>query len=160
MKVRNPVSIKRLCDRFILVLLMPFVIASTCMTSMNPPPSGDDTPADMMDDGVVSFATDVLPLFTANCASCHAPGEFADDQGITMYLTEADAYSLIVNKPSDQDAGLTRVIPGDSANSLLYQKISQDNPPVGIRMPFLRLPLSQSDIDTIKNWIDQGALNN
>jgi len=108
----------------------------------------------------VSFSSQILPIFASNCASCHQSGGFANQQGITMFLTAADAYNTTVNKLSEQDPSLTRIIPGNSAQSLLYLKISSTTPPVGSRMPLFALPLSNSDITLIKDWIDQGALNN
>ena len=77
-----------------------------------------------------------------------------------MHLTEGESYDAIVNQPSVQDASWTRVVPGDSAKSLLYLKVSSNNPPVGVRMPRFTPPLSGTDIGLIRDWIDQGALNN
>jgi hypothetical protein len=150
--------------RLLLIVLVPCSAMSsgTCLMTSPPQdmPPTNTQPDDMPSDGVISFANHIQPIFTANCASCHVPGGFADDQGITMYLTAGSAYAAIVNQPSDQNASLTRVVPSDSANSLLFLKISSDNPPVGLRMPFLRSPLSQSQITLIRDWIDQGAKNN
>ena len=52
------------------------------------------------------------------------------------------------------------VIPGDGANSLIYQKVSMTTPPVGDRMPFGGPFLTPADQLKIKTWIDEGALNN
>jgi hypothetical protein len=42
----------------------------------------------------------------------------------------------------------------------MYLKISESTPPAGVRMPADGDYLDQTDIDTIMNWINQGALNN
>jgi hypothetical protein len=49
------------------------------------------------------------------------------------------------------------VLPGDPANSFLYEKISQARPSVGKRMPAQGGALPQADIDKIRRWIEQGA---
>ena len=74
--------------------------------------------------------------------------------------------------PSCSEMG-TRVIPGDPNSSLLYQKVSQDMPPCGARMPadptallesgtavFSGTPLPQDQQKLIYDWISAGALNN
>ncbi|HEX8793523.1 MAG TPA: YCF48-related protein [Polyangiaceae bacterium] len=95
------------------------------------------------------------------CASpgCHngsaAPG------GLDMSDPET-AYASLVGTtaagPACGTSNLTRVVPGDSAHSLLYLKV-KGTPPCGSRMP-LDLPvLSSAAIAQIKSWIDAGAKN-
>ncbi len=108
----------------------------------------------------VSFAQHIQPIFNASCTSCHVRGGLTDLDNVRLYLTDGDAWASLVNQPSTQNSSLTRVIPNDSANSLLYQKVSSNSPPVGSRMPFFGAALSQKQIDVIKAWIDQGALDN
>jgi hypothetical protein len=115
---------------------------------------------DSPDDGTVSFAGRIQPIFTANCAVCHRPGGIAHLRGIELQLLEGESHNRLVNQPSVQEPALTIVVPGDSASSLLFLKISSDSPPVGDRMPLGGPPLSQSRIDLIRDWIDQGARNN
>jgi hypothetical protein len=55
--------------------------------------------------------------------------------------------------------GETRVVAGDSAASLLYNKVNGTED-CGVRMPDGKPPLAAADIATFKAWIDQGALNN
>ena len=74
--------------------------------------------------------------------------------------TVPDVTAPLVDQLSVQRNDLTLVVPGDSASSLLFQKVSTDNPPVGLRMPRFAPPLSESEIDLIREWIDQGALDN
>jgi hypothetical protein len=102
----------------------------------------------------VTLSRDVQPIFTANCAfaGCHLGDQAQQGQD----LSEGQAYKNIVNVKSAEVDTLFRVKPSDSANSYLFQKISQDHPAVGERMP-LGGSLSQTDIDTIQRWIDGGA---
>jgi len=113
----------------------------------------------------VSFASQIQPIFDTHCIRCHILGGFANQSGIPLKLVEGQSYDLLVNKQSAQRADLTIVKPGDSANSLLYMKISQETPPVGRHMPWDSgqigsTVVSQEEIDLIRNWIDEGALRN
>ena len=68
------------------------------------------------------------------------------------------AYNNIVNKPSSQ--GLDYIEPGDPDRSYLYKKITGAAGISGARMPRGAAPLSQATIDSIRVWIENGALNN
>jgi hypothetical protein len=68
--------------------------------------------------------------------------------------------------------GYRRVIPGDPDNSMLYEKVSQKNPPCGVQMPadiaalqegipqFSGTALSKDQQTLIYNWIREGAQDN
>jgi hypothetical protein len=95
----------------------------------------------------ISYALDIQPIFNVNCAVgiCHVPGGIGP-------------MSLL---PGTSFAGLIpRLIPGDSAASLLFQRITENNPPSFPQMPLNRAPLSLTDQNLIKSWIDKGALDN
>ncbi|TWT43797.1 hypothetical protein RAS1_01970 [Phycisphaerae bacterium RAS1] len=108
----------------------------------------------------ISFAADLVPLFTARCFECHRRNGLADRSGISLRFNEEEAYASLVNQPSSQSPDWTRVVPGDPLNSLLYHKVSEDDPPVGSRMPLNRTPLDAAQIELIRRWIAEGALNN
>jgi hypothetical protein len=110
--------------------------------------------------GMVSFAGQIQPIFDAKCTVCHQAGGLADNLGIDLRLVPGDAFNGLVNQPSSQQANLTLVVPGDSTSSLLFLKVSSNAPPVGSRMPLFGAPLSQAEIDRIRDWIDQGAQDN
>ena len=111
-------------------------------------------------DRVVSFADEIQPIFTRECITCHRDGGLAANRGIAMRLGEDLSYESIVDQPSSQTAALSLVIPSDSAMSLLFLKISENDPPVGSTMPLFGVPLSSEDVGLIRDWIDQGALDN
>jgi hypothetical protein len=79
---------------------------------------------------------------------------------VALRLDADRAYDFLVNQTSSQDASWTLVTPGDPAASLLYQKISQPNPPVGSRMPLNAGVVAAADQELIRLWIEQGAKNN
>jgi len=107
-------------------------------------------------DTTVSFKNDVQPIFNTSCAKdgCHA-----GSQNNGMDLTEGNSYSQIVNVPSYDASGYMLVMPFNADSSAIYLKII-DSPIAGLGMPYGEAPLSNSNIKTIRSWIDQGAKNN
>jgi hypothetical protein len=125
-----------------------------------------------VDAGPPATFTEVYAIITAHCGDCHK----GDDSGIKYggldMSTMSLAYMNLVGvkaagtEPPGSAAGYVacgtameiRVVPGSSATSLLYNKVNgtQD---CGVRMPKGDPALSAANIGTIKDWIDQGALN-
>ena len=91
-------------------------------------------------DEVISFENDIQPIFTANCASCHPV--FADPD-----LTVGNSYSAITNG--------VYIVPDDLEASLLYQTLLWEVSPMPIAEQ-----LPASEINLVKIWIEQGALDN
>ena len=91
-------------------------------------------------------------VFTPLCASgnCHGGA-------VRPELTAGKAYAQIVNVPNSQNPGLDRIEPEFPEQSYLLLKISGENI-LGTRMPLGLPPLSQSVIDSIQVWIENGAL--
>jgi len=108
----------------------------------------------------VSFANDIQPIFNNRCVVCHRVGGVADLAGIRLKLVEDVSYDLLVQQPSIQRPELTIVVPGDAQSSLVFLKVSSDSPPVGARMPLGGLPVPANELGLIRDWINQGALNN
>ncbi|NOS99539.1 MAG: hypothetical protein HOP29_02810 [Phycisphaerales bacterium] len=109
---------------------------------------------------VVSYADHIQPMLTAKCVSCHQEGGLADLVGIALRATPGEAHDSMVNQPSVQDPTLMLIVPGDAEASLIYQKVSSDSPPVGMRMPSLGAPLTSDELALLRDWINQGALDN
>ena len=106
----------------------------------------------------VSFSKDVRPVLNAKCLTCH------DGSG------EGSAKSGFSVKTYDDLLSGTKfgkvVIPGDAVSSTLYRLIAHKASPE-IQMPPHHAqvtkkiePLTEGEVDTIKRWIEQGALNN
>jgi len=105
----------------------------------------------------VSFATNVQPIFNARCISCHTR------TGVANFLVlDIGAFNNLVNRPTATSGNTgTLVIPGDSSNSVLYERISKNGLPANLlQMPLGGPFLSTDDQNLIKTWIDQGAKNN
>ncbi len=114
------------------------------------------------DDGgsepTVSFANDVQPIFTANCALAGCHNAATAQQGLV--LEAGSAFSNIVNVPSSEQPSVFRVSPGDADASYLVRKIRGTSGITGGRMPLNRTPLSAAQIDTIATWVNEGAADN
>jgi hypothetical protein len=115
---------------------------------------------------LVSFAGDVQPIFTANCAlpGCHVPGNPPQGQ----ILQEGYAYSNIVDKVAGEagsETGLKRIdsTSSDPLKSYLWRKISGQGDLKGTsQMPpsTAQRVLTNEQKETIRQWIVQGAKNN
>lgn len=121
--------------------------------------SGDSPESPQMPDQVKenpSFAQDIQSIFNNNCISggCHANAASAG-----MNLMQGQSYANLVNVNSTLEPGQVRVVPNDSQNSYLVLKL-EGRQQSGLRMPLGRNPLSNSQIQNIKNWIDKGANDN
>ena len=99
--------------------------------------------------GSVDFQREVRPILADNCFSCHGPDE--STRQVRLRLDSEDG--AFGERPNGRP-----VVPGDTAASLVYQRISHEN--AALRMPPPALStktLSDEQIDTLRRWIDEGA---
>ncbi len=90
------------------------------------------------------FVHDIQPIIKAHCIQCH---EAKDGGGLLSLASVKDMFKGGASGPS--------VVPAHSAKSLLVRRIeSTGGKP---RMPMGFAPLSAKNIQTIKDWIDQGC---
>jgi len=104
----------------------------------------------------------VQPLFTGRCVNCHN-GVGSTLPGV-QNLTAGNARANIVNVTAIESA-LRRVKPLRPDSSYLVHKVQGTHlgPPAngsGVRMPAVGGFLTRADINRIRNWVLQGALNN
>lgn len=95
-------------------------------------------------------------IFNLNCAlsGCHLGSNPASG----LNLSEGNAFGNIVGVPSQEVPSLQRVKPNSPDSSYLVWKIEGRQGIQGERMPRGRTPLSQEQIDVIRQWIANGAL--
>ena len=107
-----------------------------------------------------SFANDIQPIFTRRCAigGCHT----VNSARAELVLLPGHAYDSLVNKRSYLSSVYDRVEPGDAASSWLVRMIGPDEDARehNARMPLGGQPLTDNQIATIVNWIENGALRN
>jgi purple acid phosphatase-like protein/cytochrome c len=100
----------------------------------------DDLVFTTLTQAAVSYSQDIQPLFNANCTFCH---------GINGGLSLTSYQGVIAGGNSGQV-----VISGDPDSSLAIQKL--ENPSDA----FHNDRLSEAEIEIIRNWIQEGILNN
>jgi hypothetical protein len=99
----------------------------------------------------VSYQKEVLPILKANCFECHTPG------GIGYEKSKLDMSTYDTLMKGTQFGPVVK--PGDGLTSVLVMLI-ENRADSSIHMPYQRNLMSQSNIDTIKTWVTQGAKNN
>ncbi len=125
-----------------LFLLITLVAAGVTFRARHPLPAAD-SPVRAID-----FDREVRPILADKCFACHGPDEKQRMANLRLDVTEG----LFADR-----GGYRIITPGDSAHSKLYLKISSSDP--AFRMPpvFANRTLTTEQIETIKDWIDQGA---
>jgi hypothetical protein len=125
-----------------------------------------------------TFTNVYANVIGARCTGCHRPGGGGFTVGGLDMSTPAAAYANLVGVPAAGTGGgasgitcssvspaLVRVVPSDSANSLLFNKVNAKllglPAPCGSPMPTpaTGAPLRAGQVALIKAWIDAGALN-
>ena len=98
--------------------------------------------------GGPTFVRDVAPALRG-CV-CHRSGNTSGGLRLDTYATVMLGGSHRGTNPE--------VVPGKPLESLLYQKVSMTQPPVGQRMPLGGPYLSLAEIERIRAWIEAGAV--
>jgi len=121
--------------------LLFLLLLASCSSDPAPPPVDDGGG----DDGgpTVSFALDIQPVLTQDCIICHGGAG-----GLSV-----DTYAGLMAGGSSGQV----VIPGDPDQSLLIQRLEGTVSPT---MPLNAPPFTMVEIDRIRQWIVEGALNN
>jgi hypothetical protein len=132
------------------VALVVLCCAPGCSDQGSQPEPGDGGP-----DTTVGFHADIQPIFDANCAECHAG---AGASG-SLDLSTGNSYASLVGVASVEKPALLRVAAGHPEDSYLVMKLEGDPGIDGSRMPFggTLLPV---EIDRIRTWVTQGAVDN
>ncbi len=105
-----------------------------------------------------SYSKDIQKIFDGRgcaVAGCHDIGSHQ----LGLILNPDSSYLKLVNVTSSENPSKKRVMPNDIAQSYLVDKVSGTQSS-GARMPFGQPPLTNVEIQNIKNWISKGALNN
>lgn len=102
-------------------------------------------------EGKVSFKADVQPILERNCVVCHHPGaEGYETSGLSL-----ESYGNLMKGKNGEPV----IVPGSANSSVLVRAVDQNaNPP--IVMPHRNPLLPKKDIQLIKEWVNQGALDN
>jgi hypothetical protein len=133
---------RRVC--YVSVIFLSILISCSTETGVDPVDNSNPVKA--------SYSSISTQIFDLRC-SCHLDGQ-------SPALKSSEAYGNLVGIKNA--AGTQSFIePGQPNNSYLFQKIIENGNRTGARMPRTGPPfLSQVEIDSIRAWIENGALNN
>lgn len=99
----------------------------------------------LADDSRIKFNRDVRSLLSDRCFPCHGPDEETLQAGLRLDLRE--------NAVDESKV----IVPGDAANSELLRRIFSEDQEQVMPPPALHQPLSDSEKEILRRWIDQGA---
>ena len=94
----------------------------------------------------VDYVRDIKPIFAQHCYKCHGPKN-------QTHSFRIDQRAWVLR---GGDSGEPTVKPGDAKGSHLIERLT--SPDEKFRMPHDAAPLKAAQIDTIRRWIDAGAL--
>lgn len=133
-------------------LAVAAVVATGCGKDTPAGPSGTTTTT-------VSFAAIQRDILTPSCESCHTDNGRSPAGGLNLKV--GAAYPNLMGQASSAKAGAIRVVAGNPSGSYLVQKLEGALDIVGLRMPRNGPPfLSDAQVAIIRQWIQEGALNN
>ena len=90
----------------------------------------------------LTYTKDILPIFTSTCLDCHGP-----DENRRMLNLRLDT----------QDFLSSHIVAGDPGNSLLFQRISEDDMIRVMPPSSSGRTLTQQQIQIVRDWIEGGA---
>ena len=147
-------------------LILSFILVaflSSCEENVGPPENPFDDidytggiVIDMPNPDSASLVGLHTYIFSQSCSvpGCH-DGSFEPD-----FRTVQSTYSSLVYQPvvkNDEDGNFEfRVIPRNPEASWLYFRVTTDNSVIG-RMPLYDNPLTEGQVDALKEWINKGA---
>jgi hypothetical protein len=95
--------------------------------------------------GAVDFATQIRPVLEKKCYACHGPK-------VAMHGLRLD---LRAGAFKGGESGVPAMLPGKSAQSLLYRYVAGLDK--NVKMPPAGPGLSPADVKLVETWIDEGA---
>lgn len=100
-------------------------------------------------DADVKFHEEVVPILRASCVTCHRPDKQEGGLDLSTHAT------ILAGGRSGQV-----VVPEDADDSLLIDLVRALGEGRAPEMPQDGEPLADAEVDVLRRWIDQGALEN
>ena len=97
----------------------------------------------------ISYQEDVAPILERNCLECHTPPK---GRGYLKSRLKIESYESIMEGTAYGPV----IIPGDSRHSILNMLV-EGRLGASMRTPH---PLAAEEIEKLRLWVDQGAINN
>ncbi|HSD43919.1 MAG TPA: c-type cytochrome domain-containing protein [Burkholderiales bacterium] len=101
--------------------------------------------------GTVSYSRDVRPTLEKHCLECHVPGQ----KGYEASGLDLTSYDTLMK--GGRFGPLIK--PGDAFTSA-FNMLVEGRVDKSIRMPHGRQKLSDRELELLKLWVNQGAINN
>jgi hypothetical protein len=120
--------------KFAIVICASLALLTSCEYDIVVPVKHSTPPAD----DTISFAQDVVPVFSARCIGCHATGATPPDLSVANAFTDLTTNGYVVAKEPESSSLYTACAPGGSMES----------------------HCSAVQLDLIYRWIYAGAKNN
>src|SRR5439155_25936816 len=127
------------------VVLAGLVLVAVTSLSSDAAAAGPDRAASK---GSIDFSRDILPIFSDNCFKCHGPDEKARKAKL-RFDTKDGAFRV--------KDGTAVIVPGKSAESELYRRLTTGDPDDLMPPPESNHKLTARQIELVKRWIDEGA---
>ncbi len=107
-------------------------------------------PRMLVAEDTVDFDRDIRPILSKHCLACHGTDEKSREAGLRLDVLDGAMLKL--------ESGKRAIVPRDSGHSELIARITTKDedevmPPVDEGKP-----LSPEDVETLRRWIDQGAV--
>jgi hypothetical protein len=128
-----------------------FLAAGTAAIAIAQPPAGSHAGGASRGLAVskrVSYRSDVLPILSAKCFSCHGPDDAARKAGLRLDTPAA-------LKPAA--SGFAAIIPGNPLTSGVIKRITLKSGALQMPPAETGHPLTSKEIQTITEWIKSGA---
>lgn len=140
----NTKKIKWLTLSLVLALLFPSCQSEPIFigeggSGENPILTGNEP---LCEEGIISFHLEVLPLIVSNCAYSGCHDAATAEEGVVLDSYQNIRKEVRPGKPNDSELYKSLIEPGDD-----------------IMPPPPNTPLSNADIQLVKDWINQGAEN-
>ncbi len=97
----------------------------------------------------INFNQAISPILSKHCLECHGPDANQRKAGLRL-----DLYDTAISPRKSKPAA---ILPGNSTESLLVQRITSNDPDEQMPPPEDGTKLSEIEIEALKTWIDQGA---
>ena len=111
-------------------------------------PANDAAVAHTGTEKPVDFNRDIRPILSDSCFMCHGPEE-KSRQGNLRLDNKENVFA--------ERSGYRIIVPGNSATSRLYQKVSSKDDASRMPPAYSGKSLTPRQIDLLRRWIDEGA---
>lgn len=98
--------------------------------------------------GDIDFNSQVRPILSSACFTCHGPDESERAAGLRLDTAEGALQDL---------GGYSAIVSGDSNASELLQRVLSEDPDLRMPPPESGANLTAEQIKVLREWIDQGA---